>query len=119
MDDGISAWTSRGRLLAALRRRQPDRVPVSLYQLDPFSEDCWQAADPTYDRVRALAQDGQDTIAFTSLDLGFGLGERGVVLYSIGDPLGYALGLMPFDLFVDWTTTTEGRATSASSSSTT
>jgi hypothetical protein len=189
------AWTSRRRLLAALRRERPDRVPVSLYELDPFADDSWQASDPTYDQVRALARELQDTIAFTRLDLGFGLadpaasedrlatrtwreggstytettvradgrtlralarrddgvetswrlaslvndeadldawvalpyepvipdlaaadaaearlGERGVVLYSVGDPLGYALGLMPFDLFVDWTTTAAGRA---------
>jgi len=39
--------TSRERLLAALRRRPVDRLPVSLYEFHPFGG-CWAADEPSY-----------------------------------------------------------------------
>ena len=39
--------TSRERLLAALRRRPVDRLPVSLYEFHPFGG-CWAADEPSF-----------------------------------------------------------------------
>ncbi len=190
--------TSRQRLLTALRLGQPDRVPVTLYELDPFSETQWQATDPTYARVRAAARDLQDSISFAPLSLGpflsdpnaegsgdglstrkwiedgatfvetrvetpagrtltaisrhnpgvhspwrikafveddddlaaflslpdswpapdhsaadaaeATLGENGLVLYSLGDPIGVVLGVIPFSLYAEWSATASGRS---------
>lgn len=196
-EPGDGSTTSRQRLLTALRRGQPDRVPVTLYELDPFSTSQWQATDPTYERVRLAAREMQDTISFANIALGpflgdpnadrgrggieartwvedgstlaetrvetpagrtlFSvsrtepgvhspwrvkafvededdlaaflslpdswpapglagveaaereLGERGLVLFSLGDPLGVALGVIPFHLYAEWSATESGR----------
>lgn len=42
--------TTEERVLAALRREQPDRVPVFLY-LNPYDESAWYRADPSYTDV--------------------------------------------------------------------
>lgn len=47
--------TSRERLLRALRGEQPDRVPVSLYLLDPEMFG-WYSSDPTYTNLLELAE---------------------------------------------------------------
>jgi len=47
--------TSRERLLKALRLEQPDRVPVSLYLLDPEAFG-WYLSDPTYTELLELAE---------------------------------------------------------------
>ena len=39
--------TSRERLIAALRRRPVDRLPVTLYEFHPFGG-CWAADEPSY-----------------------------------------------------------------------
>ena len=196
MDSG--GMTSRQRLLAALRLGRPDRVPVTLYELDPFSETQWQASDPSYDRLRAAARELQDSMSFAPLSLGpflsdpnaegkrdgissrtwiedgatfaetrvetpigrtltaisrtnpgvhspwriksfvegdedlaaflslpdawqapdlsevdeseRSLGERGLVLFSLGDPIGVALGVIPFHLYAEWSASPAGRA---------
>lgn len=45
--------TSRERLLAVLQRRQPDRVPVTLYEHSPFNHD-WANQEPSYAPLLAL-----------------------------------------------------------------
>lgn len=190
--------TSRERLLTALKLGQPDRVPVTLYELDPFSETQWQAADPTYDRLRSAARDLQDSMSFAPLPLGpflsdpnaqggrdgvssrtwiedgstlvetrvetpagrtltavsrhnpgvhspwrikafiededdlaaflslpdgwptpdlsatdeaeASLGDHGLVLFSLGDPIGVVLGIIPFHLYAEWSASASGRA---------
>jgi hypothetical protein len=52
--------TSRERLLVALQGKQPDRVPVSLYMLNPCDENDWRYSDPTYQDVLALAREQSD-----------------------------------------------------------
>ncbi|MBI2941133.1 MAG: hypothetical protein HYY04_11915 [Chloroflexi bacterium] len=186
--------TSRDRLRTALCLGQPDRVPVTLYEIDPFLSVAWRAFDHTYDRVRQAARDLQDTISFARLDVGLfhsapdsfpverrtwaegastfvetivptprgrplrslyrrhdgvetswrlklpvededdleaflslpytpslpdlaevdradgELGERGLITFSLGDPLGAVLGLLPFETFALWSTTERDRA---------
>jgi uroporphyrinogen decarboxylase len=43
----LRRMTSRERLLAALRRRRVDRLPVTLYEFHPFGG-CWAADEPSY-----------------------------------------------------------------------
>lgn len=64
--------TSRQRLTTALTLGQPDRVPVSLYLLNPYDERDWRYHDPTFQEVLALARQTSDTFGLTYPD-GLGL----------------------------------------------
>jgi hypothetical protein len=55
--------TSRQRLLAAMRRRSVDRVPVSTYEFHRFGG-CWAAGEPSYRELLDLQEQMGDTFVF-------------------------------------------------------
>lgn len=55
--------TPRDRLLAALRRQQPDRVPVTMYEYGPLLED-WPHREPSYAPLLALERQFGDNLMF-------------------------------------------------------
>lgn len=61
--------TTEERVLTALHREQPDRVPVFLY-LDPFTQN-WATQDPSYAEVMACAKEYADIIYEWAPDFGF------------------------------------------------
>ncbi len=56
--------TPRQRLLTALRRGQPDRVPVTIYEQSIYNED-WPNREPSYAPLLELERQYGDTIVFT------------------------------------------------------
>lgn len=55
--------TSRQRLLTALRRGQPDRVPVTIYEYSPYLED-WPHREPSYAPLLDLERRLGDSIVW-------------------------------------------------------
>lgn len=64
--------TSRQRLQAALSLREPDRVPVSPYLLNPYNERDWRTRDPSFQEVLKLARETADLFGLAYPD-GLGL----------------------------------------------
>ena len=64
--------TSRQRLATVLSLGQPDRVPVSLYLLNPYDERDWRYHDPTFQEVLKVARQVSDAFGLTYPD-GLGL----------------------------------------------
>jgi len=59
--------TSRERLLSALRREQPDRVPVTIYEYSPFNDD-WTQLEPSYAPLLELERQQGDSFVFVPVD---------------------------------------------------
>ncbi len=59
--------TSRDRLLAALRRGTPDRVPVTLYEHSPFNDD-WANHEPSYAPLIELERRLGDSFVFAPVE---------------------------------------------------
>lgn len=59
--------TSRARLLAALRREQPDRVPATIYEYSPFNDD-WTQTEPSYAPLLELERQCGDSFVFVPVD---------------------------------------------------
>jgi len=57
--------SSRQRLEAALSLREADRVPVSLYLLNPYDERDWRSRDPSFQEVLTMARQHSDTFGLT------------------------------------------------------
>ncbi|HOX37186.1 MAG TPA: uroporphyrinogen decarboxylase family protein [Candidatus Brocadiia bacterium] len=74
--------TSRERLLTALRLGQPDRVPVTLYEMTEFS-DHWATRDPSFQRVLKLQTELGDNVVFCGVDTGTGVGDPNTVTQSV------------------------------------
>jgi len=55
--------TSRQRLLTALRRGVPDRIPVTIYEHSPFNDD-WPNRDPSYTALLELERQYGDSFVF-------------------------------------------------------
>lgn len=60
--------TSRERIQAVLRRTTPDRVPVTLYEHSPFSED-WATREPSYAPLIELERRYGDSFVAAPLDV--------------------------------------------------
>ena len=60
---------SRERILTALRRQQPDRVPVLIF-LDPYT-DTWAGRDPSYGPLLAATREYADVIYDWNFPTGF------------------------------------------------
>ena len=58
------------RVLAALRREEPDRVPVFIY-LNPYDTKAWYSSDPSYADVLAACRDHADVIGDWYVPMGF------------------------------------------------
>ena len=56
----MGEWTVETRMLSALRRQPPDRVPVVLY-LNPYG-DAWETKEPTYAPVLDACREYADVI---------------------------------------------------------
>jgi hypothetical protein len=54
---------SRERLLTALERRQPDRVPISTYELCGWNSQAWENQDPSYARLMDIIRERTDCVA--------------------------------------------------------
>jgi hypothetical protein len=81
---GPQAMTSRQRLQAALSLREPDRVPVSLYLLNPYDERDWRTRDPTFQEVLSLARQSSDCFGLTYPDgLGLFYSAPGSIPHSV------------------------------------
>jgi len=69
--------TSRERLLTALRRGRPDRVPVTLYGQSPYNDD-WATREPSYAPLLELERELGDSIVFVPMQFPILLGDPNV-----------------------------------------
>ncbi|MBN1445798.1 MAG: hypothetical protein JW957_06800 [Candidatus Omnitrophica bacterium] len=53
--------TGRERIMAVLRGGMPDRVPVSLYKINPFESDIFWAKHKSFEKLLQAAKEYQDT----------------------------------------------------------
>ena len=65
--------TSRERLLTALRGRQPDRVPVTMYECSPLNDD-WFCREPSYAPLVELERAQGDIFVWPPYDVPLLLG---------------------------------------------
>jgi len=63
--------TSRERIMAVVRGGMPDRVPVSLYKIDPFDNENFWASHKSFERLLQTARDCQDTFHLYRPKTGF------------------------------------------------
>jgi len=63
--------TSKERIYDVLLGRIPERVPVSLYKIDPFDENSFWAQHKSFSKLLETARDLQDTFFFYKLKTGF------------------------------------------------
>ncbi|HOK55726.1 MAG TPA: hypothetical protein PKV21_00860 [bacterium] len=63
--------TSRERIYAVLRGGFPDRVPVSLYKINPFDNDSFWTKHKSFENLLKKAQQIQDTFVFYRPKTGF------------------------------------------------
>jgi hypothetical protein len=66
--------TGRERILGAMKGGQPDRVPISSYELNGCNPDAWENGDPSYREVMDLVREKADCIYMW----GVGLPNRAV-----------------------------------------
>ncbi len=60
--------TSRERLLAALRRETPDRMPVTIYEYCPYNDD-WPTREPSYAPLLDLERTLGDSFVFAPVEM--------------------------------------------------
>lgn len=60
--------TSRQRLLTALRRGTPDRVPVTMYEFSPFNTQEWFNQEPSYAALIELERQWGDSFVRAPVD---------------------------------------------------
>ena len=70
--------TSKERIIAALKREQPDRVPITLYEMDCYGS-AWYIQEPSYRRILELADEIGDTFHFAQVDTGLKIGDPNTV----------------------------------------
>jgi hypothetical protein len=58
----MRAMTRKDRILTAMRHGQPDRVPVSSYEINPWDPAAWQHGDRSYADVLAATREYADCI---------------------------------------------------------
>jgi hypothetical protein len=79
--------TSRERLLAALQRARPDRVPVTLYEHSPHAEG-WANQEPSYAPLLELEARHGDGFVFAPVDPPVFLGDPNAVRDPEGERQG-------------------------------
>jgi uroporphyrinogen-III decarboxylase len=62
----MNPMTSRERILAALRGQQPDRVPVSTYELVGYNSQAFENNDPSYSALMDLIRQKTDCLCMWS-----------------------------------------------------
>jgi len=70
--------TSRERLLTALRRGRPDRVPVTIYEHSPYNDD-WANEEPSYGPLLELQRRYGDSFVFAPVESQIFLGDPNAV----------------------------------------
>ena len=70
--------TSKERIITAPRGEQPDRVPVTLYEMDRYGGG-WYTREPTYQGILELADEIGDTFHFASVGTGLKIGDPNTV----------------------------------------
>ncbi len=63
--------TGRERIMAVLRGGMPDRVPVSLYKINPFDNDIFWAKHKSFEKLLQAAKEYQDTFHLYRPKTGF------------------------------------------------
>ncbi|MCX8082397.1 MAG: hypothetical protein N3D17_03220 [bacterium] len=63
--------TSRERIIAVIRGMMPDRVPVSLYKIDPFEKDSFWVQHKSFEKLLSAAKEYQDTFHLWRPKTGF------------------------------------------------
>lgn len=63
--------TSKERIQTVLRGGIPDRVPVSLYKINPFDEDSFWKKHKSFENLLKIAKELQDTFQFYKPKTGF------------------------------------------------
>ena len=58
--------TSRELIIKTINLEKTERVPVTLYWINPFARG-WESKDPSYSRLLKFAKEYQDTFAFASI----------------------------------------------------
>jgi len=71
--------TSRERIYTVLRGGIPDRVPVSLYKINPFDSDSFWAKHKSFENLLKKAQQIQDTFIFYRPKTGFFFSAPGAI----------------------------------------
>jgi len=71
--------TSRERIYTVLRGGIPDRVPVSLYKINPFDIDSFWAKHKSFENLLKKAQQIQDTFIFYRPKTGFFFSAPGAI----------------------------------------
>ena len=71
--------TSRERIYAVLNGEIPDRVPVSLYKINPFDPESFWAKHKSFERLLEKARELQDTFIFYRPKTGFFFSAPGSV----------------------------------------
>ena len=70
--------TSKERIITALKGEQPDRVPVTIYELDRYGKG-WATREPSYRRILELADEIGDTFHFAQVGNGLKIGDANAV----------------------------------------
>lgn len=63
--------TGRERITAVIQGLMPDRVPVSLYKIDPFEKDSFWVQHKSFEKLLAVAREYQDTFHLWRPKTGF------------------------------------------------
>lgn len=63
--------TSKERIYAVLKGAFPDRIPVSLYKINPFDNESFWAKHKSFEKLLQKAKEIQDTFQFYKLKTGF------------------------------------------------
>jgi len=63
--------TGRERITAVIQGLMPDRVPVSLYKIDPFEKDSFWVQHKSFEKLLAFAREYQDTFHLWRPKTGF------------------------------------------------
>ncbi len=70
--------TSKERIITALKGEQPDRVPVTIYEMDRYGKG-WATREPSYQRVLELGDELGDTFHFAHIGNGLKIGDANAV----------------------------------------
>lgn len=75
----------RERLLAALTGQEPDRMPITLYGVYPYSTGDWRAARPSYRPLLEFARAETDPFCQWAVDQGAFYGQAPVAVKTLDD----------------------------------
>jgi hypothetical protein len=80
-----AALNVRERLLTALAGKEPDRMPITLYGVYPYSVGDWRASRPSYRPLLDLAREETDPFCQWNIDQGMFYGRVPAAVKSLED----------------------------------